>query len=653
MDSTANDPLIGLILADKYKIIERIGAGGMSTVYKAEHLVMDRPVAVKILAKELAFDDLSRKRFLAEAKIASQITHPNAVTLFDAGVQEDIPYLVMEYLSGVTLKEEIKAQGPLGIERIAKIMEQVCGALSDAHNQGIVHRDLKPSNIMIMGRDRVKVLDFGIAKLLRPTANIPSELTVVGSLVGTPHYMSPEQGLSKEVTHQSDIYSLGVILYEMLSAELPFDGPSSVVILIKHANERPKPFHEIKPELAIPQPVEKIVMRCLEKEPKDRYPNVDELLSDLNTAVPRAERTSAVLELGEDEREKPGWAIGAGILAAFLAFAVAFGAFFILRPQRVMEKPSAVSAVDQATSAAEAEALRKAQEELEAARLAQEAAESAKLAAEQAAKRAQEEAEAARKSQEEAEALWQAQMAEESARKSAAEQEALLRAQAEIAKLKRAQEEAQQAKRLAEEAALKAQAEAEAAQRAQQESEAARKAAEQAEAAKRAEAEAEAKRKAQAGIEALKKAQAEAEAARRLAEEAGRKSKIEVEAAKKVESETEVIKKAQQDAESVRRALAEAEAAKKAAEAAAAKARAEAAALRRAEEAKRRAQEEAEAKESALSAIKATETKKPPEPVPQQKTAATAPPAAKSEESKSGQEERPRVRRRCGPTWCY
>jgi tRNA A-37 threonylcarbamoyl transferase component Bud32 len=612
MESSTADPLIGKVLGDKYRIVERIGVGGMSTVYKAEHLMMNRIVALKILSKELSSDEVSGKRFLAEAKITSQLTHPNAVILHDAGVDEDTPYLVMEYLHGRTLKQMLEAKEPIPFKRLCYIMEQVCEALSEAHALGIIHRDLKPTNIMLLERDRVKVLDFGIAKMLNPGGFIPSDLTVTGALVGTPHYMSPEQGMSKPLTVCSDIYSLGVVLYELCTGKVPFDGPSSVVILIKHAQERPRPFHEVKPDIEIPEIVEKVVMRCLEKDPAARYQSVDELMHDLRPALPMVNEAA----LG-GAAKRTGYLIGAALMFVLLAVWWLFGAG---RHGDVQQFP--VPVVDPVREEAQREAeakraaaLQKVREELEAAKKAQAEAEEAKRAAEAATRKAQEEAQAAQAAQEQLEAARKAQV------------------------------DAEEARRAAEEESRKTQAEAEARQKAQLEAEAAQK---------KAQADEQAKQKIELELEAAYKARADAQAK------------------EKMQRELEEAQKAQVEMEAAKKKLAELEEAKRAAEETARKAQAEAAALKQAEEAKKRAQQEAEAKVKASRAASEAEERKAkqervrpevvfplpsPKPVPSMpaKRPATPAPAPSVEPSREPPPEPadlPKPRRRCGPTWC-
>lgn len=282
----AGDPLIGLILDEKYQLEERLGIGGMGTVYRARHLLIDRPVAVKVLNQRFVEDDAARIRFHREAKAAGRLQHLNAVAVTDYGqTSEGYVYIVMELLEGRTLRQILAKEAPLETARAVSMMLQAAAAVAAAHEAGVIHRDLKPANIFVTQSadlpSVVKVLDFGIAKLAADTLedDEPKNLTVVGAMIGTPRYMAPEQCNGLELTPAADVYSLGVILYEMLTGLVPFSGSSPLAIAVKHATEYPRPPREIVG--AIPEELENVVLHALEKNPQDRPANAAEFRSEL------------------------------------------------------------------------------------------------------------------------------------------------------------------------------------------------------------------------------------------------------------------------------------------------------------------------------------------------------------------------------------
>jgi eukaryotic-like serine/threonine-protein kinase len=292
IDSTVASPESGL--HSKYKIIEMLGQGGMGTVYKAEHVLMNRTVAIKILHSQSLTDPSAVERFKREAQLASKLSHPNAITLHDFGIEEGSPYLVMEYVEGKTLGRIVASDGMLSTQRIVAILSQVCTALAEAHRQGIVHRDLKPDNIMVTlredGTETAKLLDFGLSKVIG-AENV--NLTQTGMVVGTPKYMSPEQTRDQALDARSDIYSVGVILYELLSGRAPFVAQDKVDLLVKHLHEEPAPLDFTKDGAAIPQALAQVARKALSKEPEKRQQNMEQFINELEQAASTVEKSAA------------------------------------------------------------------------------------------------------------------------------------------------------------------------------------------------------------------------------------------------------------------------------------------------------------------------------------------------------------------------
>lgn len=308
------DRLVGQVLAGKYRIDDKIDEGGMGCVYRATHVLMEKVVAVKVLHPALAADDKIVQRFTREAKAASRISHPHAISVTDFGESENgVVYLVMEYLRGRTLKDVVRSGGPMTLARTVEIVRQVAGALDVAHSEGVVHRDLKSDNIMLdeaTGGDWAKVLDFGIAKIQQTERSIHETdpgLTAPNLIIGTPQYMSPEQcSQASDIDARSDIYSFGVIIYEMLTGHVPFSGDSPTGIMMKHLQEPPPSILDERPDL--PEGVGRVVARSLAKRPEDRFQKVSELAAALAEAaaeVPSAEAAAAALLLDTERIGSP------------------------------------------------------------------------------------------------------------------------------------------------------------------------------------------------------------------------------------------------------------------------------------------------------------------------------------------------------------
>jgi serine/threonine protein kinase len=304
---TDNDPpkLTGQILSGRYELIEVLGVGGMGTVYRARQTSMNRFVAVKILSPQFSQNPQMIRRFEKEARVVSKLSHPNTVSVFDYGQSGEALYLVMELLEGQTLKEFLKLKGPLRPKVAVHLITQIVRSLHQAHRVGIVHRDIKPANIFVLNingdNQFAKVLDFGVAKLIQSSTE--ETVTQAGGIIGTPKYMAPEQAQSMEIDERCDLYSVGVLLFEMLVGTAPYDGDNPIGILMQHAQGAipalVKPF-EAKTSYG---QLELIVSRCLQKHPDDRYRNADELLNaidDWKKVVPTTANTISTPRLSDN-----------------------------------------------------------------------------------------------------------------------------------------------------------------------------------------------------------------------------------------------------------------------------------------------------------------------------------------------------------------
>jgi len=283
LPATVADPLIGRIIADRYKIETLIGRGGMGVVYKIEHVHIGKLMAMKLLHGELSRDKETLKRFKREAEAASHLDHPNTVQIFDFGRDQGLTYLIMEYLDGHDLGWVIQHEGPLDFQRVARICAQACGSIGQANAVGIIHRDVKPENIMVIqGRDRTdmtKVLDFGLAKLRHSDA--AQTLTRQGSIIGTPYYMAPEHIRGEEVDERSDVYALGAVMYKAIAGVPPFWASSPMGVLTKHLTDEVVPPRDRASRRDLPPEADTIILKAMQKDPADRYQNMGELREDL------------------------------------------------------------------------------------------------------------------------------------------------------------------------------------------------------------------------------------------------------------------------------------------------------------------------------------------------------------------------------------
>jgi len=270
--------MIGHELGGRYEILTRVGGGGMALVYKAQDLLLGRNVAVKILRQEFVHDEEFIRRFRREAQSAAALSHPNVVSIYDVGQEEDVHYIVMEYVEGQNLNEYIKEKAPLQAEEAIHIAMQICDALDHAHQNEIIHRDIKPHNILIGKNGRVKVTDFGIAR-----AVTSSTITHAGSVLGSVHYFSPEHAKGVATGAKSDLYSLGIVIYQMLTARLPFLGESPISVALKHLQDEFEEPRVVNP--LIPQSVENIILKSMRKNPQERYQSAKEMMADLDTCL--------------------------------------------------------------------------------------------------------------------------------------------------------------------------------------------------------------------------------------------------------------------------------------------------------------------------------------------------------------------------------
>src|SRR6476619_1163398 len=305
------------VIDQRYQILSRIGSGGMADVYCAEDLQLGRKVALKLLYRRFAEDEEFVERFRREASSAAGLQHPNVVAVFDRGEFDGTYYIAMEYLEGRSLKQLVRQEGALEPDRAIDLVLQILKAARFAHRRGIVHRDIKPHNVIVDDDGRAKVTDFGIARAGA------SDMTETGSIMGTAQYLSPEQAQGHPVSEQSDLYSVGIMLYELLTARLPFDGESAVTIALKHGNEQPPPPSAVNP--AVSPALDAVVLRALEKDPARRFSSADEFIAELQAAAaqpttvlsavdPVSETYYPPAPLVDEEREGNRWWLWALLL---------------------------------------------------------------------------------------------------------------------------------------------------------------------------------------------------------------------------------------------------------------------------------------------------------------------------------------------------
>jgi len=331
------DSFIGTTIASHYEVLSRLGEGGMSVVYKAHHLLLDKPVALKFIKPGLITDDRAVRRFQQEARAASELSHPNVCSVKDFGILESgQPYIVMDFLDGNSLQEIIETRGPLTPKEALELFFQVCHGLSEAHARGVVHRDIKPGNMVMMkekdGTGTLKIVDFGIARLAREDDTGP-DLTSTGEIFGTPKYMSPEQCRGQKVDKRSDIYSLTCVLYEMLVGKPPFIAESSIELLMMHVSEAPA-----LDQKNLPDALKSILYRGLAKSPEDRYQSVGDMARDADSFL-KGESPSS-LALYRKSRLK-SWLNRRALVAILLVIGITAVGLTVANP--FLEKPPVAS----------------------------------------------------------------------------------------------------------------------------------------------------------------------------------------------------------------------------------------------------------------------------------------------------------------------
>lgn len=304
MVTVGDDPLLGLVVEGRYRIESVIGQGSAGTVYRAVQELIGREVAIKVLHDYLVSDDEFIKRFRQEAKASSRLSHPNIITIYDFGLlpKTNRPYIAMDLLRGTPLSDYIAEKNHLKLDEAIPILAQVCSALGEAHRQGVVHRDVKPENVVLVERSGQRlfpiVVDFGIARLVQEESDI-AKITRTGTVCGSPTYMSPEQCTSSKVDHRSDIYSIGIVIYETLTGTVPFMSDELAKVMAMHLTDPPKPINQVRADLHFPPKLEEVVNKALSKNPEDRYQSMDEMAEALQDAARQPEKPPINLTISQ------------------------------------------------------------------------------------------------------------------------------------------------------------------------------------------------------------------------------------------------------------------------------------------------------------------------------------------------------------------
>src|SRR5579884_970570 len=282
--------MVGEVLADRYELEELVGSGGMSSVFRAHDRLLDRKVALKVLHQQYSDDDEYVERFRREARSVASLSHPNIVTVIDRGDHEGRQFIVFEYVEGDNLKRLIERRGPAPVATALELGIQIARGLSFAHQQGLVHRDVKPQNVLLNGDGQAKVTDFGIARSL----DVQHGMTQTGTVLGTSDYIAPEQAQGQRVDEHTDVYSLGVVLYELLTNEVPFPGENFVAVAMRHINEPPPPIRAKRPD--VPPRVEAAIHTAMAKRPEDRFPTMADFCRELEACLAEVQGTQVAAQ---------------------------------------------------------------------------------------------------------------------------------------------------------------------------------------------------------------------------------------------------------------------------------------------------------------------------------------------------------------------